>query len=222
MNQAKATSALLIFLTSSLVCQAQLSGIDRERAQGMLKNLAVDVKKHYYDPKLHGVDWDAKVAATKAKIDKASSMNMALSNIAALMDSLNDSHTFFVPPSRPFRHDYGNRAEMIGDRCFVTQVRPKTDAEAQGLKPGDEIVELEGYALTAQDFWKMQYVYNLLRPQPSLRLTIRTAAGQEKELRIAAKVRELKLIRDMRGDVDNEFWQMVRDVQNEEYADRIR
>jgi hypothetical protein len=100
-------SQVLIFMVSAGWTQQKLSGIEREEAQGMLKNIAGDVRKHYYDPGFHGVDWDAKVQETKNKIDSAPSMNMALSSIAGLMDSLNDSHTFLLPPSRPFRHDYG-------------------------------------------------------------------------------------------------------------------
>src|SRR5882762_2998887 len=91
---------LLLFLAVTGSWAQKMSTIDRDEAEGMLKNIASDVRKHYYDPNLHGVDWDAKVQETKNKIDNAPSMNMALSNIAALIDSLKDSHTFFVPPSR--------------------------------------------------------------------------------------------------------------------------
>jgi len=44
---------------------------------------------------MHGVDFDAKIAEAKAKIEKANSFNMAMSHIAAAaLDTLNDSHTF--------------------------------------------------------------------------------------------------------------------------------
>jgi len=35
----------------------------------MLLNITADIKKHYYDPQMHGVDWDAKVRDAKEKID---------------------------------------------------------------------------------------------------------------------------------------------------------
>lgn len=48
----------------------------------MLQTIAGEVRKHYYDPKFHGVDWDAKIAEAKERIAKTTSMNMALSHIA--------------------------------------------------------------------------------------------------------------------------------------------
>jgi hypothetical protein len=37
----------------------------------MLEQIASDVKKHYYDPTLHGVDWDRKVREMREGIDNA-------------------------------------------------------------------------------------------------------------------------------------------------------
>ena len=197
----------------------KLSTIERDEAEGMLKNIAGDVRKHYYDPNFHGVDWDAKVQETKEKIDKAPSMNMALSNIAALMDSLHDSHLYFAPPSRPYRHDYGYRAQMFGDHCLITRIRPKTDAEAKGLKPGDEILGIEGYAVTGADLQKMEYVYNILRPRASLHLTLRKPSGQESDLEVQAKLRETSRIADLTdSNLDEEFWKIVRE---EEHYDEL-
>jgi len=213
-----------IFLTVTPAVWAQkLSGIEREEAQGMLKNIAGDVRKHYYDPKFHGVDWEARVLETKNKIDNTATMNMALSHIAALMDALRDSHTFFVPPPRPYRHDYGYRAQMIGDHCYVTHVRPGTDAAAKGVKPGDELLGLEGYAVNDGNFRKMQYVFGVLRPQPGVRLVLRSPSGEERELEVMAKFRETKRIRDLAGrDADNEVWDWVRESESEEHSLRAR
>ena len=216
-------SQVLIFMVSAGWTQQKLSGIEREEAQGMLKNIAGDVRKHYYDPGFHGVDWDAKVQETKNKIDSAPSMNMALSSIAGLMDSLNDSHTFLLPPSRPFRHDYGYRAQMVGDHCMITRIRPKTDAANKGLKPGDEILGIEGYAVTGADLPKMEYVYNLLRPRGSLHLTLRRPSGEEGDIEIQAKVRETSRITDLTdANLDNEFWKIIRDSEHYDELTKAR
>jgi len=44
------------------VAQAQkFTDRQREDAREMLRLVAADVRKHYYDPKLHGFDFDARV-----------------------------------------------------------------------------------------------------------------------------------------------------------------
>jgi hypothetical protein len=49
----------------------------------MLGDVASDVRHHYYDPKLRGVDWDAKVQEAREKIAKAKSWEEATLDIAA-------------------------------------------------------------------------------------------------------------------------------------------
>jgi carboxyl-terminal processing protease len=169
---------------------------ERDQAQAMLKDVANDVKQNYYDPRLHGIDWDAKVREAKEKIDTADSLNRALSDIAALLDSLNDSHTSFVPPPRPYKHDYGFQMQMIGDRCYVTHVRPGSDAESKGLKAGDEILTVNGYTPTRNDFGRMVYLFWGLRPQPGLRLGLHGLDGSERQIDVMAKLRELPKVKN--------------------------
>jgi Tricorn protease C1 domain len=95
-------------LLTSAWCQ-KITSFERKRAQAMLQEIDSDVRKHYYDPKFHGLDWDGKVRETQQAIDQADSANAALSKIAALLDSLNDSHTLFVPPQPALLHEYGGR-----------------------------------------------------------------------------------------------------------------
>lgn len=190
------------FLCCMICCVAtfcwpqEITPKEREQAQAMLKDVANDVKQNYYDPKLHGVDWDAKVREAKEKIDKADSLNRALSDIAAVLDSLNDSHTSFVPPPRPYKHDYGFQMQMIGDRCFVIRVRLGSDAESKGLKAGDEILTVNGYTPTREDFERMVYIFWNLRPQPGLRLGIRRLDGSEGQIDVMAKIRELPKVKN--------------------------
>ncbi len=163
---------LATFLASPARAQ-QMSSLERGRALEMLDEVARDVQKHYYDQNFHGVDWNAKVREAKEKIRSETSLNMSLAHIAAALDTLNDSHTFFLPPPRPYRHDYGFRTLMVGDRCYIERVRPETDAEAKGLKRGTEVLTINGYHPTRDILWKMDYTLRVLRPQPGLQLILR-------------------------------------------------
>jgi C-terminal processing protease CtpA/Prc len=215
--------AVLAFLVPCAVSQQQLSNFERGRALDMLKAVSNDVKKHYYDQKMHGVDFDAKVAEAKAKIEKSTSFNMAMSHIAAALDTLNDSHTFFVPPMRPYRQDYGIQYQIIGNRCFVTHVRPKSDAEAKGLKPGDEIVTFNTYDINRDDIWKIQYVFSALRPQPALQLVIRDPSGSERPVEVQAKIIQEKQLRDLTLANDAaDSWDLYRDEKTQDHLIRVR
>ncbi len=214
---------LVLFSLLAPVRAQQLSDLDRERDQQMLRAVGDDVLKHYYDPKFHGVDFNAELAAAKQRIDKATSNNMAISSIAAALDSLDDSHTFFLPPAHPMRHEYGWEYQMVGDHCFVTHVRPMSDAEAKGLKPGDEILAVNGIAPDRDIVWKLQYLFNVLRPQPSLRLDLRDPAGNKRTLDVAARIRETKLLTNLTGQSGaGEIWNIIREEESQEHLMRAR
>jgi C-terminal processing protease CtpA/Prc len=199
---------------------AKISTFDRDRARDMLRTISNDVKRHYYDPKYHGVDWDANVRKAEQLIDASGSLNKALSEVAAALDALNDSHTFFLPPPRPYKHDYGWQIAMIGDRCFVMRVRPKSDAEAKGVKRGDEVLGVNGYQPTRENLWKMRYVFDVLRPQAGLRVDLRPPGGQARQVDMAAAMRETKRVADLTNGSD--IWDLIRESENAEHLGRAR
>jgi carboxyl-terminal processing protease len=197
-------TALVTFFAPAARSQ-QMSKDDRDFVLGMLENVSKDIRKYYYDPQLHGVDWEAEVAAAKGKIKNATSPSMALAQITAVLDTLNDSHTFFIPPRRTNRHDYGFRTAMIGDRCYVTQVRPGSDAEAKGVKPGDEVEVIEGLLPSRDLLPKLDYQLNALGPLSALRLGLRDPNGQGRVVTVAAKIIELNQVGNFSADVRNKI-----------------
>ena len=203
--------------------QQPMSSFDRERARSILQVIAGDIRQHYYDTKFHGVDWDAKVAEAKQRIETSTSFNMAMSHIAGAIDTLNDSHTFLLPPQHAYHHDYGWQYQMVGDRCFVTRVRPKSDAETKGVKPGDEILTMNGYTVTRDTLWKMQYVFSVLRPQPGLRLGLRDPAGNQRQVDVAAKIQEKKHVTDLTAaGGGGDIWDLIRGEETQEHLMRAR
>ena len=185
-----------------------ITRLERERAQVMLQSVASDVRRYYYDPKLHGVDWDARVQEAKENIAKAKTREEATLQIAAVLEPLEDSHTIFVPPHDPFPEEYGWRFQMVGNRCYVTHVRPKSDAEAKGLHPGDEILTIEGFAPTREGLPKMQYVIDLLMPRSTLHVELRDNSGKIRRVDLKAKVRQVKALADMDDVTGGEQWRL--------------
>src|SRR5947209_18049744 len=109
---------LILTAATAFTQEAKIDGAQRALAADILLDVYKDVKSDYYDPSYHGVDIDARYRQASEIIRRATSFNQALGAVAWYLDALNDSHTYFVPPSRAFRHDYGYRLRMIGDKCL--------------------------------------------------------------------------------------------------------
>jgi len=197
----------------------EISKLDRERALTMLKEISSDIQKHYYDPNFHGLDWKATVAKATQEIEHANSLNMAMADIAQALVSLNDSHTFLLPPPRPYILNYGFQYQMIGDHCYIMRARPATDAETKGVKPGDELLAVDGYPPSRANLWEMRYRFTLLRPELGLRLTLRDLQGNQRQVDVAAKVHQTERLRDLTGEG---IWDFIRQMEAEEHEQRVR
>src|SRR5437868_1536835 len=120
---------------SDIVRAQKIDNFQRERGSLMLKIIKDEIKKSYYDPAFHGVDIEARFKAADEKIKTATSNGQIFGIIAQAVLDLNDSHTFFIPPRRAARPNYGWQKQMIGDKCYVVAVQPDSDADAKGLRP---------------------------------------------------------------------------------------
>jgi C-terminal processing protease CtpA/Prc len=109
---------------------------------------------------------------------------------------------------------------IVGDRCFVSEIDPGSDAEKQGLKIGDEVMEAGGFVIGRSNFWKFQYLYRSLRPQPGVKVTIQSPTGERRELALSAKVIEGK--QQINLSDFNEYQDMVRKSETAERLDRDR
>ncbi len=215
--------AFLIF-TISYIAIAQQQPIlapkrDREKGQDMLKAIKDDIKKNYYDEKFRGIDIEARFKIAHDKIEIAASNGQIFGIIAQAVIEFEDSHTRFVPPSRSNRTEYGWKMKMIGDKAFVTTIKPKSDAELKGLKIGDEVLAIDGFGVDRKNLWKVKYLYYSLRPQPGMKVWIRRPDGKEEELLIAAKITQGKKVLDLTG---SDIWDLIRKGEDEDYLNRHR
>lgn len=197
-----AMRALLCALVAPVpVMMAQQRALDkgeRERNRQILNDAYDAVKEHYYDPNYHGLDLKALRAEYGRKVEESDSNGQAFRMIAAFLANLHDSHTFFIPPARPYSFDYGYRMQMIGNRCFITAVRPGADAEGK-VHAGDEIVHLDGYSVNQTDFKALSYYLRILAPQPVSDLDLVRPNGQRQDLRITTLFRKGEEVIDAFG-----------------------
>jgi C-terminal processing protease CtpA/Prc len=215
------TVCVLFFGAFQSASGQKLDSIERQRSMDMLKTIKDDLKKNYYDPSFHGMDLDARFNAAEEKLKQATSVGQAFGIIAQALLDLDDSHTKFYPPSRPEKIDYGWKMQMIGDVPHIVAVRPGSDADKQGLKPGDRVLALERRKPTRKDLWKMNYYYNVLSPRPGLQVVVQSPGGAPRELNLEAKVTRGQRVIDLTTDMGiNTFLRELEDEDRQEDRDR--
>jgi C-terminal processing protease CtpA/Prc len=189
----------------------QLDGIAREQALAMLNDVHHDIQRHYYDSTFRGIDLSRTFAQADSAIRRANSMAEALIPIAQATLALNDSHTFFVPPKLTVQVDYGWSARMIGDSCLVDSVTKGSDAEKQGLEPGDAILAINGHVPTRRTLLLLMYGFHWVRPQRGLHVSTST-----RQLDLAAIARQRQRVIDLTGmDGGRDIWRLINDEEDD-------
>jgi C-terminal processing protease CtpA/Prc len=199
--------------------QVQFDGIQRERARQMLRDLHDALEHHYYDPTYHGIDMEARFKAADTRLQSVNNLGAALTTIAETLDALKDSHTFFLPPSRNTHREYGYVLQMIGDRCYITAVRPNRDA-SEKLAAGDEVLDWQGFAPKRETLSTMSYIFNTLLSLPVMNLSVRGPDGTTRKVDVTPKVTREKQVLDLHDE--NDYWKLVRDQENGERENRQR
>src|SRR5262245_45121981 len=186
---------ILVLLGSTHAALSQsLSSQDRDRGLVMLKAVRDDIHKYYYDPAFRGIDLDARTKFAEERIKQAKTNAEVFGIIAQLLLELNDSHTVFLPPQRSARVEYGWQMQTFGDDCYVLAVKPKSDAEAQGLKPGDKVIKVDGIAPNRANLWFYYYLYTALAPRPIVKVEVQSPGEQPRQLELKAKVQTGKQV----------------------------
>jgi carboxyl-terminal processing protease len=174
----------------ALAAGAPADTLEKERRRGadILHEVKALIERRYYDPRLAASGLHARVAQAERELQAAGSEREALGVVARMVAGLDDSHTYFVPPAPAGAIDYGWTPRMIGGRCFVVDVRADSDAAARGLRPGDEVLAVEGHRPDRRTLWTSLHLARLLRPASDVALTVRGADGTVREVTVAARV----------------------------------
>jgi len=209
----------VLSLAGILRAQQKMSGLEMDRARQMLRDARDAVKKYYYDPKYHGLDLEARYQEYDQRIRQAPDFNNGMRMVAAFLSGLKDSHTFFLPPQRPYRLDVGFRMQLIGDTAFISRVRPGTDAESK-VHPGDQIVAYNTYSVNRTDFHDLTYTFNYLLPGLATQLDLRDPDGNTRRVMVASKTQPGKSVWDFADGKDNDEY--IRSEENQDHILRQR
>lgn len=215
------TAAILTIaaMLGSVFAQALSMGFERDRGKTMLKTIKSDLQKNYYDPAFRGMDLEARFKQAEDQMKEATSQNQIFGIIAQALVALDDSHTYFVPPPRPYRIEYGWRMQMIGDKCYVVAVKPGSDAEAKGLKEGDQIAVIDEMRPTRQNLWQILYLYHGLRPREGVNLALVKPDGQQQKFDVLAKIKQGKRVLNLAG---TDFFDLIKQQEMEDHLNRHR
>ena len=211
-----AIAAVILGSTVTAAHAQGMTGPERRKMEEMLKGVRTEIANHYYDASYAGLNLAAVYDSAAQRVRDAQTVDQALTAIAWFTFEFHDSHTFFIPPPRTVQAEYGWGMAMVGDSCFVFRVKPGSDAERQGIRPGDYIANVNGFVPTRDNLWQINYLFGLLRPQPSMRIVARAPSGEARTLDLASKVRERSKILDLTGaDGGRDIGQLVREGEKE-------
>ncbi len=189
--------AIFCLTTFSQVLVTEVQGpakakINRRRGLDMLKTVKMIIKTRYYDKNFRGIDIDKRFKVAAQKIKKLEANWQIFRVIAQVVLEFDDSHTRFYPPSRANRVEYGFSLQMIGNKCFVVDVKKGSNAEKAGLRVGDLVTGIGRYIPTRDNLWKINYILYSLDPQQLLDLFITGSNRKERKLRIRSIFKSIK------------------------------
>ncbi len=152
-------SILIVLL---LICVAQLaprsaaddsSVVSTATPEGRLivfDDVWETIQERYYDPNLHGIDWQAKRITFRPAAAKANSTHEFYELLRQMIASLKDAHTRIYAPDEKF--DWWNpRFVTVGVTIreiegvpTVVYVEPNSAADRTDIRPGDVITSIDG------------------------------------------------------------------------------
>ena len=185
-------SVLFVVLLAAGAQSQTMDRIERGRMKDMLKIVKTQVKDKYYDTNYHGIDLEARFKKAEEKLDQATTTSQSMAVIAQVLVDFNDSHLFLIPPPTNLEVEYGWRMQAFGDKVYVTEVKPGSDAEAKGLKRGDLILAIGGFQPSKKELWKVRYYYGVISKRDKMQLSVLSPdAEAPRDLEIKADLKRL-------------------------------
>ncbi len=112
------------------------------------------VERRYWDPSLHGVDWDAARDRFRAQALAATDSRALYAVLNHMLGLLHDSHVFAIPPAEvryeasrdagEAQASFGFASYDEGGSWLVYAVTPGSPAARAGVRPGWRLVSIDG------------------------------------------------------------------------------
>ncbi len=163
---------------------------ERGRMEDVMDVVARDVQKNFYDPSLKGADWTTITERARQRIRQADHLGDMLGAIASVPYQLNDSHTYFIPPGRSARVDYGFEAKPFGKDILVYKVNKDGLAIKADLRLGDRLVAMGGFAAKRENFFEMTRYFEFLNPVNELTLEVIRGNEAPRTIKIPARIEQ--------------------------------
>ena len=189
---------------------------DRNRGKIMLRLVAEEIEKRFYDEGLRGLDWKDLTSRTLQRIEEADSLGKILTSIHALVNELRDSHTNFISPQRAVRIRFGFAAMPIGDEVRVHSIDEEGPAASAGLEIGGQLIGINGFKVERESFDPMMLFLRILMPIVEMDIALMRDC-QRQDIRIKANVVQRLVVEDLTNI--NNIYRLIRELELEEEED---
>ena len=151
-------TALMPAPTAAQTAETSVETPSRDRARmnaRVFDTVWNTVRRQYYDPGLHGQDWNAAREAWRPQAVAAPDDHSLYRAISAMLDLLDDEHAGAISPAVARRQDQlrtrravmgVSLARQDGDQWRIDSVRTGSPAEHAGLPPGWVLQAVDGRA----------------------------------------------------------------------------
>ena len=216
---------VITIFTLNSYSQATNSAIDLKSSrlmyQNILKTIKDDIKEKYFDPKLGGINIEDNAKKASDLINQAQSIDEMADIIARLLYPFEDSHLYFIPPSKTTKVEYGWEMMFVGEKAFVTKIEEDSDAFKKGVRVGDQIYMVNDYILTRPEFSLFKYHFNVLRQQRSLNVLLIKPGGNKYKLDLKSKVTVESVFMPSSRDLDLESETEYNESTRQSFSDEI-
>ena len=205
----------ILFLPARLAAQLHdFNQRDRDRGLTMLRVVARDLRKEFWDSTMKGVPFDSLVTVAEQEIRAATSYVQVNGAIARVVLALDDSHTRYWPPAGVYRIELGWVPYAVGDSVYLRHVEPWLMAPPFDVRIGDRLLAIDGWRVERRRLPDLLYLRKHLQPSGSMVLTLQRGEDPPRAVQVPVQAIQGRLYYDLsRLGGGSDFYQLIREAQ---------